>query len=225
MKIGILGGTFNPIHFGHLHIAEEVMVACGLDQVWFVPTCHPPHKSLAEEVSFAQRLEMVSAAIAGDERFLACDMEGRRGGKSFSVTTLELLREQYPGHEFFFIMGLDSFREVGSWRSYPRLFELAHIVVTARPGFSGDPRELLPVAIADRFCYDAVSKKLTHDTGFTLIEVTHTSCDISSTEVRQKLVTGESVAGLVPVAVIEYIKKHQLYLNRRVTSTGADKKE
>ncbi|PLX93136.1 MAG: nicotinate (nicotinamide) nucleotide adenylyltransferase [Desulfuromonas sp.] len=211
MKIGILGGTFNPIHFGHLHIAEEVMVACGLDQVWFVPTCQPPHKSLAEEVSFAQRLEMVNAAIAGDGRFLACDMEGRRGGKSFSVTTLELLREQYPEHEFFFIMGLDSFREVGSWKSYHRLFELAHIVVTARPGFTGDPRQLLPVAIADRFCYDADAEKLRHDAGFTVIFVSHTSRDISSTRVRQAVADGEAIDGLVPAAVIDCIDCHHLY--------------
>ncbi|HEY5674011.1 MAG TPA: nicotinate-nucleotide adenylyltransferase [Malonomonas sp.] len=225
MRIGILGGTFNPIHFGHLHIAEEVLKGCALEQVWFLPTCRPPHKQLAAEIPFAQRLAMVEVALADYPHFSACDIEGRRGGTSYSVETLEQLRRQYPQHQFFFIMGLDSFQDISSWKDYPRLFELTHLVVTARPGFSGTLQQLLPVAIADRFCYDAVSKKLTHDTGFTLIEVTHTSCDISSTEVRQKLVTGESVAGLVPVAVIEYIKKHQLYLNRRVTSTGADKKE
>lgn len=211
MKIGILGGTFNPIHFGHLHIAEEVLSSCGLDQVWFIPTCQPPHKDLAEGVTFAQRLEMVEAAIAGDERFRACDLEGRRGGKSYSVTTLELLRQEYPEHEFYFIMGLDSFREIGSWKSYARLFELSHIVVTARPGFSGDPRDLLPVAIADRFCYDAVAEKLCHNAGFTVVFVSHTSRDISSTDVRQAVANEESIAGLVPTTVIDYIDNHRLY--------------
>ena len=80
MRIGLLGGTFNPIHNGHLHIAEEVLDYCRLDQVWFVPSCSPPHKSLAGEVSFAERLAMVRAAIAGNEHFSACDVEGRRGG-------------------------------------------------------------------------------------------------------------------------------------------------
>ena len=225
MRIGILGGTFNPIHFGHLHIAEEVLSSCALDQVWFLPSCRPPHKQLAAEIPFAQRLAMVEAALTDYPAFSASDIEGRRGGTSYSVETLEQLRRDCPQHQFFFIMGLDSFQDISSWKDYPRLFELAHLVVTARPGFSGTLRQLLPVAIADRFCYDAVSKKLTHDTGFTLVEVTHTCRDISSTEVRQKLEAGESVAGLVPVAVIKYIKKHQLYLNHRATSGGADKKE
>lgn len=211
MKIGILGGTFNPIHYGHLHIAEEVLGACGLDQVWFIPTCQPPHKALAEEISFALRMEMVEVAIAGDDRFLANDLEGRRGGKSYSVTTLELLRSEYPEHEFYFIMGLDSFCEIGSWKSYPRLFELAHIVVTARPGFCGDPRDLLPVAIADRFCYDAVAEKLRHDAGFTVIFLPHTRRDISSTDIRRAVAEGEPIDGLVPAAVIEYIRRHHLY--------------
>lgn len=211
MKIGLLGGTFNPIHFGHLHIAEEVLSACGLDQVWFIPTCQPPHKTLAEDVTFEQRLAMVDVAIAGDGRFRSSDLEGRRGGKSYSVTTLELLRSEYPDHEFYFIMGLDSFREIGLWKCYERLFELAHIVVTARPGFSGDPRGLLPVAIVDRFCYDADAEKLRHDAGFTVIFVSHTSRDISSTGVRQAVASGDSIDGLVPTAVVDYIGRHRLY--------------
>lgn len=211
MKIGILGGTFNPIHFGHLHIAEEVYIACGLDQVWFLPTCQPPHKALAENVDFTQRLEMVEAAIAGIEHYRVCDLEGQRGGTSYSVTTLELLGRKYPGHEFFFIMGLDSFREIGSWKSYPRLFELAHIVVTARPGFSGDPSSLLPVAIADQFCYDADAKKLCHDAGFSVIFISHTSRDISSTNVRKAVTEKEAIDGLVPAGVIDYIDRHRLY--------------
>lgn len=211
MKIGILGGTFNPIHYGHLHIAEEVMAACALDEVWFVPTCQPPHKDLAAEIPFALRLEMVKAAISGHQGFVACDLEGRRGGVSYSVTTLELLHEKFPGSEFYFIMGLDSFREIGSWKNYPRIFELAHVVVTARPGFSGDLRGLLPVAIADRFCYDAVAEKLRHDAGFSVIFISHTSRDISSTDIRRAVASGESLDGLVPSAVRDLIRRHRLY--------------
>lgn len=217
MKIGILGGTFNPIHFGHLHIAAEVLNTCGLDQVWFIPTFQPPHKTVAEEVPFELRLDMVKAAISGEARFLACDMEGRRGGRSYSVTTLELLRRDHPEHEFFFIMGMDSFREIGLWKSYPRLFELAHIVVTARPGCGGDPRKLLPVAIADRFCYDAGAQKLRHDGGFTVVFVEHTSRDISSTDIRRAVAEGVSIQGMVPSAVIDCIRRHHLY-----TTTSSD---
>lgn len=211
MRIGLLGGTFNPVHFGHLHIAEEVMENCGLDQVWFVPTCQPPHKQLAADVSFAHRLTMVEIAIENFPRFKACDIEGRRGGASYSVDTLQQLHDLYPDDEFFFIMGLDSFQEIGLWKDYPRLFDFAHIVVTARPGFSGSLQELLPVAIADRFCYDSDSQKLRCDTGFTLIQVAHTCRDISSTDMRLKLSLRQDVGQGIPEAVIEYIKLHRLY--------------
>lgn len=212
MKIGILGGTFNPIHFGHLHIAEEVLSDCGLDQIWFVPTWQPPHKQLADEVSFAHRLTMVELALADNPHLVACDLEGRRGGTSYSVETLEQLHREYPDDHFYFIMGLDSFAEIGSWKDYPRLFELAHIIVTARPGFSGSLQQLLPVAIADRFCYDAESKNLSHLGGFSVVSVAHTCRDVSSTEVRQLLLIAGDVSSLVPKPVSDYIKQHELYL-------------
>lgn len=211
MRIGLLGGTFNPIHYGHLHIAREVATSCDLDQVWFIPSCRPPHKKVAAEVSFTHRLAMVELALKEIPDFRACDIEGRRGGTSFSVDTLQQLREQYPEHEFYFIMGLDSFREIDQWREFPRLFELAHIVVTARPGFSGSIARLLPVAIADRFCYDPVAKTYRYDTGFSLIAVDHTSHTASSTDVRQCVVQRRDLGAYVPSAVASYIHEHQLY--------------
>jgi nicotinate-nucleotide adenylyltransferase len=211
MRIGLLGGTFNPIHFGHLHIAEGVLSSCSLDQVWFVPAFYPPHKELADAVTFEHRLAMVEAALEGHEHFCACDIEGRRGGISYSVDTLRQLRRDYPSHEFYFIMGLDSFREISSWKDYPALFDLAHIVVAARPGYVGTLRELLPVAIADRFCYDFDSQKLKGNTGFSVILVSHTNRDISSTEIRKKVAAQEDSRELIPRAVAEYIKLHSLY--------------
>lgn len=211
MQIGILGGTFNPIHNGHLHIAQEARRTCVLDQIWFMPACQPPHKELAEAVGFDHRLAMVEAAIAASPEFVACDLEGRRGGRSFSVETLEELRRLHPDDEFTFIMGLDSFAEIGLWKSYPRLFTLCHIAVAARPGFSGDLQQLLPVAVSDRFCYDADALKLCGKSGFSVRLVRQTAADISSTDIRNRIAAGESVAHLVPPAVAAYIRRHQLY--------------
>ncbi len=211
MRIGLLGGTFNPIHCGHLHIAAAVLQQCQLDQVWFVPAKEPPHKPLADDVAFHHRLAMVDVALAAYPDFTSCAIEGERDGPSYSVETLRQLHDIYPDNVFYFIMGLDSFRELGVWKDYPRLFDYAHIVVAARPGFSGTLKELLPVAIAGRFCYDSDSKILHCDTGFSLISVTDTSYAVSSTEIRQKLGEGRDVAELIPRAVGDYIKEHGLY--------------
>jgi len=211
MRIGILGGTFNPIHYGHLHIAAEVRKVCNLDQVWFVPAAQPPHKTVADAVSFADRTAMVNAAIAEQPDYRCLDLEGLRDGPSYSVQTIEELRRRYPEYEFTFIMGLDSFAEIGLWKSYARLFDLCHIAVAARPGFDGDLQGLLPVAVADLFCYDADALKLCGRSGFSVQLVRQTDVDISSTDVRHKLATGRPVEDQLPPAVIDYATRHQLY--------------
>jgi nicotinate-nucleotide adenylyltransferase len=212
MRIGILGGTFNPIHLAHLRIAEEVREACALDQVLFIPAAMPPHKELAGNTPFAHRLAMVQAAIAGNPHFLATDLEARRGGKSYSVHTLEILRQQSSDNEYFFIIGMDSFREITLWKDYQRLFELANLVVAARPGFAGeDPLCLLPVAIRGQFWYDSVAKKLGHCSGTSVFFVEETQLAISSSGIRGLCVQGRSIRYLVPEAVYEYILSTGLY--------------
>lgn len=212
MKTGLFGGTFNPIHLAHLRIAEEVREACALDRVLFVPAATPPHKALQGDVGFAHRLAMVAAAIVDNPAFAVTDMENRRSGKSYSVQTLEILRRESPGEEFFFIMGMDSFLEIASWYEYRRLFELCHIVVTSRPGsHGGAPQDLLPVAAANEFCYDGASRRLLHRSGFSIIFLEETFLDISSTRIRQLVAAKRSVRYLVPTAVESYFRQHALY--------------
>ena len=212
MRIGILGGTFNPIHLAHLRIAEEVREACALDRVLFIPAALPPHKDVAEEVPFAHRLAMVEVAIAGNRHFGVSALEGQRQGKSYSVHTLEILHHENPADEYYFIVGMDSFRDITSWKEYKRLFELAHIVVVARPGWAdGDPLDLLPVAIRADFCYDCAAKILRHRCGTSVIFLAETRLDISSTRIRQLVAEERSIRYLVPAAVADYIVRHGLY--------------
>lgn len=216
MRIGILGGTFNPIHLAHLRIAEEVREGCRLDRILFLPAAVPPHKAVAEDVPFAQRLHMVEQAVADNPFFVASDLEGRRRGRNYSVHTLEILQGEYPGAELFFIMGMDSFLDISSWREYQRLFELAHIVVTSRPDApGGNPMELVPVAMVGQFCYDGSSKNLRHKSGKRVFFFTETLLDISSTAIRQKVGEGKSVRYLLPLAVERFIMEHGLYGPRK----------
>ncbi len=216
MKTGILGGTFNPIHLAHLRIAEEVHRACLLDRTLFIPAAEPPHKEVAGEVTFAQRFAMVEAAIKDHPGFQACDLELQRSGKSFSVDTLEILRQKDPQGERYFIIGLDSYRDIASWKDFSRLFNLSHLVVTTRPGVViKDSLEPLPVAMHKDFCYDEGAKKLRHKSGNYLIFLEETRLDISSTQIRHLKRKGQSIEHLVPAAVAAYIEENGLYKERR----------
>lgn len=213
MKLGILGGTFNPIHLAHLQIARDVLAACRLDRVLFVPAADPPHKPVASNTAFRHRLAMVDAAIAHEPLFFSTDLEARRKGKSYSVETLEQLKQDDPEGQLYFIIGLDSYRDIASWREYHRLFELAHLVVVIRPGVQiGDPLKALPVAMHNNFCYDAGSDKLRHKSGNYLIFLEETKLDISSTNIRSRAAAGLSVRSLVPAVVADYISRHALYV-------------
>ena len=212
MKTGILGGTFNPIHLAHLRIAEQAQQRFRLDRVIFIPAADPPHKAIAGEVSFAHRLAMVERAIRGYPAFEVSDLETRRSGKSFSVDTLEILQRQDPAGERFFIIGLDSYCEIASWKDFARLFSLCHLVVTTRPGVViENPLDPLPVAIRGDFCYDSAAGKVLHKSGNYVFFLSETRIDISSTQIRQQLIEGQSIRQLVPAAVADYIEEHGLY--------------
>lgn len=211
MKIGIFGGTFNPIHHAHLRIAEEIREHFLLSRVIFVPAATPPHKPLADDLSFNERLRMVELAVQGNRFFSVSDMEGKREGKSYSIDTLHLLRKLYPGDELFFIMGSDSFAEFGSWKEYAAIFSCCNIVTITRPGSHISLMGSLPVAIAHEFCYHDAERRLSHRSGYSVYSIEGTQLDISSTDIRSLIRKGRSIKYLVPESVERYIIQQRFY--------------
>lgn len=211
MKLGLLGGTFNPIHLAHLRIAEEAREAAGLERVLFIPAADPPHKPLAGEVSFAQRYEMVQRAIAGHPAFEASDIEARRGGKSYTVETLPALRAERPGDELYFIIGSDSYLELGLWHRYSEIFALTSLVVLERPGQEiADPLQRLPEAVRGSFRAER-RDLLRHASGTEIRFIQGAQLDISSSRLRELVAEGRSIRYLVPPDVETYIAQKGLY--------------
>jgi nicotinate-nucleotide adenylyltransferase len=192
-QIGILGGTFNPIHLGHLLIAQDALEQARLDCVKFIPTATPPHKRLAGDVSGRQRLQMVGLAIRGNDRFEVDDIEVRRGGKSYSIETLLELKRRMPGAVFHFIIGADSLAELATWREIDRLAKLCRFIVAERPGFEAPRPDPLPGGARATF-------------------VTGHVCDVASRDIRARRAKGLSIRYLVPDGVFRYIARHKLYL-------------
>ncbi|RQW87110.1 MAG: nicotinate-nucleotide adenylyltransferase [Geobacter sp.] len=211
MKIGIFGGTFNPIHFAHLRIVEEIRERFALSKVIFVPAATPPHKPLADDLSFAERLKMVALAVQDNSHFTVSDVEGQREGKSYSIDTLRVFREMFPGDELFFIMGSDSFADFGSWKNYSAIFSCCNIVTITRPGTRISLQQALPVDIAHEFCYHESQNRLSHRSGYSVYSIEGTQLDISSTSIRSLLRQGKSIKYLLPATVEQYIKQQRFY--------------
>lgn len=212
-RVGILGGSFDPIHLGHLRSAEEVREALRLDRVAFVPVNQPPHKPARRLADGRSRLAMVKLAIADHPAFEASAIEIDRGGTSYSIDTLEAFAAAEPGADFFFILGIDAFREIQTWKDVTRIFEMASFVVTSRPPALVDRSiDHLLVAARNAFCYDNATLSYRHHSGNRLHFLPITGIDISATTVRQRVGRGRSIRYLVPASVERYIHEHQLYL-------------
>jgi nicotinate-nucleotide adenylyltransferase len=211
-NIGLFGGTFNPIHFGHLRAAEEIREACGLEEVIFIPSSYPPHKKQID-IPAALRLEMVRIAIAGNSEFSVSDVELKRSGKSYSIETIQYFRRRFGSEAaLFFLIGLDAFLEINTWKESPLLFESCNFVIMSRPGLEKKfSPEHLPVELAPDFCYDTEKNGYRHRSGFFVFPKEVTAVDISSTKIRQNFREGRSVAYLIPAAVEEFIRLHKIY--------------
>lgn len=200
MRLGIYGGTFDPVHYGHLLLAESCREHCRLDQVWFMPAASPPHKSGATVSPAEHRLAMLELAIGGQESLHVSRLELDRGGVSYTVETLQALAEQDANRELFFLMGADSLHDLPSWREPGAICRLATLVIVARPG---QP----PVDFSSLRSFTSEERI----ERFRRHQVTMPQIDLTSRELRRRVASGESIRFRTPRAVEAYIQAQGLY--------------
>ena len=202
MRLGILGGTFDPIHFGHLLAAEETRVTLGLDRVLFAPAGDPPHKQGYPILPIAHRLVMVRLAISDNPAFAISTIDIDRPGPHYTVDTIRLLREEWAtdADETFFTMGVDSLAHLLTWHQPAQLIQLCRLAVVARPGFRADLTEL-----------EATLPGISHRLDWVEMPV----LGISSSDLQRRVREGRSIRYQVPAAVAEYVAEHKLYRNNR----------
>lgn len=199
MRIGVFGGTFDPVHMGHLILAEQCRDQAGLDEVWFLPSYHPPHKAAAAVTRFEQRCDMLELAVAGHPAFRIDRIEKELPPPSYTAETLAELHRRHPGNDFSLLMGSDGLPDLPGWYEPRRVIERASLVVVPRPG--------VMLWTADR-----LAKALGVPTG--AVRLRYVACpmiDIASRELRRAVADGMSVRYLVPRAVEEYVRDRNLY--------------
>ena len=214
MRVGLLGGSFDPVHYGHLRFADDVRRALGLSEVRLVPAADPPHRA-GPAASAADRLDMLQIAVAEFPGLIVDDRELRREGKSYTVLTLTELRREFPRAPLLLLLGADAFRGLPSWHRWRELLDLAHLVVVERPGV--DLEADLPPALAtiwrDRLVADP-GILLSQPAGSIFVQEIAPQ-DVSATTIRHLLAKGDAAAeklrGLLPPAVWAYIGLHHLY--------------
>jgi nicotinate-nucleotide adenylyltransferase len=200
-RTAVFGGSFNPIHYGHLLLADEVLDALALDRILFVPAAIPPHKSPAYLAPAADRYAMVELAVAGHPKFAVSDLELRRAGPSYTVDTLEALR--IPREDVFLIVGSETFLDLLTWREPRRIAQLARIVVVPRVGSAFDSESDAVRKVGRGIGLEAIGEKP--------LIVRATSLPISASDLRRRVCEGRSVAYRLPESVAAYIQAKRLY--------------
>jgi len=204
MKIAILGGTFDPIHNGHLAVAQSVAVAFQVDEVHFVPAFSPPHKQIQDITSPFHRFAMIALATSSFDRFRPSTIEVDALERRFTVQTLHAMKRNYPNAQLLFIIGTDMYSELETWKDFRRIFELAHLVIVNRPGFPF--RE-------DLALFQVLNEKQTVPLPANpgVFYLPFVEQPVSSTEIRNNRRRGAQVSQWLPSMVWNYIEKNQLY--------------
>ncbi len=203
MRIGLFGGSFDPIHYGHLILAERCREQAQLDEIWLTPASTNPHKQDGPRATDKQRLEMIRLAIGGHRPFVLSEIELERGGLSYTVDTLRKMNEQHPDAELFFLVGGDSLDQFHRWHQPDQICQLAIPLVVGRPG--SEP--------ADWSVFSEYVSSERLDV-FRSFAVESPLIDISSTEIRSRVAAGQSIRFLTPRAVEKYIETQKMYLHR-----------
>lgn len=200
-RIGIMGGTFNPVHIGHLIIAENAYDEYQLDEVMFLPSKNPPHKKSSDIVREEERKKMLSLAIEGNSHFSLSMLEFEREGKTYSVDTMEILKKQYPENEYFFIIGADSLYNLEKWHRAEALMKMTCFLVASRDQHSYDEMNMFAEQLREKY-------------GANIAFLNTPTIEISSSKLREKARLKKSISYFVPDKVREYIKVHRLYRER-----------
>lgn len=216
-RIGIMGGTFNPVHYGHLAAAEEVRQQLSLDRVLFVPAFIPPHKQEEQRPTAAERRVMVQLAIAGNPHFDLCDVELARGGTSYTIDTLRSLRSSHPGSLLFFITGLDSFLDIRTWHQWEDLLALCAFVILSRPGYRFSDltsMDFMKTYEGELLSLDGGGVNHSHirTPEYDLYLQVIPQFDISATDIRTRVHEGRSIKYHLPESVEHYIIEKNLYV-------------
>ena len=213
-RIGLFGGTFNPIHSGHLKAAEIVQNRMDLDKVLFIPSYIPPHKDSAEIASPVHRMKMVELALHSHPHFIPSSIEVDAEEKSYSIITLGKIKKLYPNSRLFFILGIDAFLEIDTWKDHEQVLEQCFFVVINRPGFQLEEAESVAQGTS-RGIVCRLSESENIDEGMLRTQkiflLPIEALDIASTDIREKIKRGESIQSMVPDEVSAYIQMNNLY--------------
>jgi len=220
MRIGLFGGTFNPVHFGHLRAAKEVCEGFDLQNLYFIPSALPPHKDIQDVASVVDRLEMTRLAITGNPEFILSDVELKRPGLSYTIDTVKHVKKSLNTNvTIFLVMGVDAFIEIDTWKSFKQLFQMLPMIIMTRPLPDGRPHSLewenmtafIQEKISSAYQFSAKDGCYRHDRYQPVYRFNISMLDISGTKIRKQVQQGQSIRFLVPESVEKYIYERGIY--------------